>query len=231
MKVIIGIISSLLVLAVFASAQVSGDCPSITIKSPVEIVPMGEFIEYIVSVDTKGKSLPLRFEWSTSVGSVDDGQGTTKVRVKRQSDSMTVTVRVFGLPPGCPDKAAESFDVLPAPRASKLYEWNPTVKFEEEELTRIADTMKINPSSGLHILSGWLKGKQTSSAKRREAQAIDFLLRRGIAKDQITFTGVYSELEVLQFWLVPPGADRPECDDCVKGRIKYPGSGNSPKPN
>ena len=108
--------SCLFLLILFAPATGIGqvdlsNCPKIYITGPPGIWRPGDELSYSAQIESK-KPLPaaLKYSWSVSNGQLIRGNGSRQVVVvQRNGDpsSLTVTVKVGGLPQGCPATASE----------------------------------------------------------------------------------------------------------------------------
>jgi hypothetical protein len=89
------------------------------------------------------------------------------------------------------------------------------MQFSTGRLQRVWQAVMLeNPNNQLYILAGDV-GRKSSPAFRAKQRAItDLLTKHGITQDRIAIASVYSDVELFQFWRVPPGADSPTCKEC-----------------
>jgi hypothetical protein len=191
----------------------SDKCPTISVSSPPGPANLGELATYSAAVSSQN-TYPIEYVWSIHGGRIKDGQGTGSVRVIRQADTLTVTVEVKGLPERCPTSVSETAIYDAAPDPIKIYELEPNAIFDRAVATRVAAVMLENPNNQLYILAGDV-GRKNSPAFRAKQRAItDLLTKHGITQDRIAIASVYSDVELFQFWRVPPGANNPTCKEC-----------------
>lgn len=139
-----------------------------------------------------------------------EGQGTMSIRVPYTYDSVTVTVKVFGLPQGCADTAAETMVIDPAPVAQNLAKFLGTLKETMASRFRAAlAEARNNPTAQIYVL---VYGTSTKSkGKKREtiARWLRGLRNSFDGSPRITFVDA-GEGDQVELWLVPAGAAPPE---------------------
>jgi len=82
----------------------------------------------------------------------------------------------------------------------------PLAEIELERLNKIVDAMKEHRNDQLYVFAGHPGG---NSMRVRALDLINFLNERGIYANNVTVIQSQSPIEVLQLWLVPPGATPP----------------------
>jgi len=200
-------------------------CPSVSVTGPAGIVNVGELATYTVTVSNV-EQYSLDYFWSTTAGRIKDGQGTNSIKVIQPNADLTVTVDIRGLPDGCPTSASEMQACgLRAPDPIKFYELQPNKIFGGAAAKQVAAEMLENPNNQLYILAGDVGRKNSLAFQQKQRTIIDLLSARGVTPDRITMAPVYSDVELFQFWRVPPGANNPtckECDELEQGRSECP---------
>ena len=90
-----------------SSADGANKCPSITVTGVPGDGPTALFSANITSLYDG-----LSYNWTTSSGTIDEGQGSLQIRVAAASgSSVTATLEVGGIPAACPNVASGSVDL------------------------------------------------------------------------------------------------------------------------
>lgn len=203
--------------AFFSFAQIlmgqSLECPTIQVDGPAGIPVHGDSMPYQVTVKPPEKAVGLSYLWSVSsrngsVGMVR-GQGTTQIQVPFTEESITVSVKVIGLPEGCPSDDSETMHFDAGPEAMKLNESIGDVsKFPKSVFESARLQITQNPAASLFI--------SVSAGKSGSAKSKISLLNSRLALKANGLDGrakiVVSDRkdDMLIFWLVPAGADYPK---------------------
>ncbi len=192
------------------------DCPVIVVDGPAGIVAPGETAMYSARIDTKGKQLDLQHIWSVSAGEIVTGQGTTQVEIRRlEKEALTVSLEVKGVPAGCPSIASDTMIVDPAPDAVKLDQfYGSGLDIDKAALDKIIEIIREYPNDQLYVFFGHKRGLPVETAKQRERDVFTSLTTSGLDGGRITFHRVNENIEIIQFWRVPPGANNPHCKEC-----------------
>jgi len=202
----------------FGQTNTTSPCPIISIDGPAGIVAPGEIATYIARIANTERPRDLVYIWSTSAGGIVSGQGTTAISVRQpKSQALTVTLEVKGFPAGCPNVASESAIWDPAPQAIKLDSFGgPISHIAKDRFEKIKKAMLLNRNSQLLIFMVYRKG---AGAKEIEGW------RNAIFSSIPTFEEDYRITAVaageatnnfVEIWLVPPGANLPQCELCGK---------------
>lgn len=200
-------------LAVEAQTTPPAECPTINVLGPAGIPNPDEFIPYVVEL--KGDVPPeVAFIWSVSTGKVAEGQGTAKVKIDAPEwltgVSVTATVKVLGLPEGCPNTGSEtmavSIDPGPILVGSTGNATNYPTSFRE-----LIEALEKHPNSQGYIFIG------TSNSDR--FQEIVRLIRdtarlSGFDQSRLTIKPEATSSEIVELWVIRPGVDNPSCRSC-----------------
>lgn len=200
------ILTFLLLILAFGSVAAQDsrpDCPAISVTGPAGIVQPGEEVSFIVNTDQASKKYDLRYHWSTSIGEIVSGQGTSSFRVKWPGGgTLTATVEIKGLPAGCPTTASETgaFTICHTPILVDEFGRLPK-KDIEARLTKFYSELSNNQNSQGYIIN---YGTDTEIAAREKFRHFDrsriTLVRGGPHESGKVYT---------KLWRVPPGADNP----------------------
>jgi hypothetical protein len=91
------------------------DCPKISIAGPAGVTNPGDRMTFTTSI-TGNLPENVRLRWSVIDGEIYSGQGTLNLTVRAPNKSSyitTATLKIEGLPVGCPNTASESAPVSP----------------------------------------------------------------------------------------------------------------------
>src|SRR5688572_6490658 len=118
------------VLAVAAQESKSG-CPKIEVIEPARVTNPGDEMDF-ASLAT-GVGLDVKYEWTVTNGKIIKGQGTLAIRVAelQPNSVVTATLRVIGVPVGCPDSAAGRGGVAPELELESWDEWREMSRNDE----------------------------------------------------------------------------------------------------
>jgi len=207
----------LLASVISAQSDDSSVCPNISVQGPAGVIRTGETASYSVQIDIKGLHLDPQYVWSVSAGQILNGQGTTSIDVRQPDEALTVSVEVKGLPENCAIIASETIITDPRPQAMKVLEMpggSPEAK--HNDLDQLVDSLNNQPNTQLFILIGQPHHSCPVVIDSNERQITDYLLQHGINKERITIKYVNANVELMQFWLAPPGAENPRYDNCER---------------
>jgi hypothetical protein len=211
---ILTLILALVFLAnITAQDKPDSECPSISVTGPAGIVSDGEIMTFTADVKGAG-ALDIKYLWSLSAGTIESGQGTPTINVRKSADvsSLTATVVIQGLGAGCAIQASETYIEEYAPTAEKLdqFSWNLNSS-TNERLRNVAQAINNNPNAQLYIFTP----PDATIRKTLADQLYKAIPEHGIDASRMTFVENASKNSLIQFWLVPPGATPPsKCEDC-----------------
>ena len=204
--------ASLLLSFLFAafgvSAQVNPQCPMVYVTGP-RVVSRGELNHYVVTV--KPIESKLTYKWTVFSGVAEVGQGTPSVEVRFSPDvtAFTVRVEVGGLPQDCPNTASESttFEVGPEPLKLDTFSL-PLSSVSDKRFESIAGAVDHDPTSQLFVFIPADHIVRDALTKRLYKAIHDF------DPSRITYVETATADKTIEVWLVPPGANRPTCENC-----------------
>lgn len=188
-------------------------CPTISVTGPAGIVQPGN--QFVFSGDLEG-TIPkyLTYVWEVSVGKITNGQGTLRISVAPdwRSDvgkTMVATLKVVGLPEGCPNSDYGSAAVLDEPRVVLFDEFGkrPTADIEVRFRKFVAELVS-NPKDYGYIVN-YGTDKQIAARERLFTTLIAF---RNFDRSRITLVrgGANENGSVYtKFYVAPPGAKNP----------------------
>ncbi len=219
MKKLASISACILALSIASFAQTDPDpnCPTISVDGPAGVVSPGDIARYTVNVDDKGRKQNLEYLWSVSAGEIISGQGTPGIEVRQPENArLTVTVKVNGVPEGCPNISSETSsgcDGLPI--SVKLAQFDgATFIGNKLDLDKIVREMDDSPNDQLYIYFAYKNEPAGKTEQNRERRAVDYLADAIGGRERITIVRLFDGVDLAQFWRVPPGASNPLCDGC-----------------
>ncbi|HYO63048.1 MAG TPA: hypothetical protein VER08_05260 [Pyrinomonadaceae bacterium] len=159
----------------------------------------------------------LTYSWTTSAGTITEGQGTPSVTVAfaagEQVNPFTATVKVGGLSAACPSEASCTTNACTLPLQGRRFDAYNNVSFEDERarLNNFAVELQHEPAAmGYLICYGGRRGRR-GEAQARCDRAKDYVVReRGIDPARmVTIDGGFREELTVEPWIVPAGATPP----------------------
>jgi hypothetical protein len=195
--------------SMYAQGKADPRCPIIDVSGPDHVPVIGQLISFSARIDTKGQTLDLRYQWNVSHGTIFKGEGTQQIFVLSDVVSLTATLKVLGLPPGCTDVFSESINYDPPPQPVKLTELSDLDNWDGFAET-LQKALHDYPSNQLYFVMSHVDRNGLESTRRRVQNSVQ---RRIIHDARITFVDVPSDHNSLQIWSIPPGATVPLFDE------------------
>ena len=200
-------------LSSLAQTEENSPCPSLEIYGPSGIVKDGDTITYTASLSMEPENFRVRYEWTVENGEIIRGQGTTSITIQPRSENVIATVEVYGLPENCGILTATetALCTLTDPEPEKIEEFvysdSPT---DREFLYTFAQILKEEPNATGYILIGSETGLTKKNFDKRVKTVRDFLVKNNaVEPDRIIVVNVGETKNLIQLWLVPPGAIPP----------------------
>ena len=207
-----------LVIIVFALISVSTTsaqapaCPQVAVHGPAGTVVPGDNLTYTVSIHPAERAVGLSYLWTVvtmngPVGMVR-GQGTTQIEVPFSHANVTATVKVLGLPEGCPNSVDETAGVEELRQAEKLYTIVGSVsKADRAVFVRVIQTLNADPTSGIYIAISGGKGGSIKSKRSAIEKSLSQISKDSLKR--ITFVHSAKTDDTTAIWHVPAGSERP----------------------
>ena len=163
-------------------------------------------------------SWKLKYNWHLSGGKILSGQGTSIITVEPPLVSpLIATVEIAG---GLDDSICSRTDSVAIhwdlPPDAKKIASVPASSLKGSAATVTQVQAVLPTTSELFIFLGHKKEVSEKDLARREAE-IKSHFPSGI-QNRITIARRVSSADFLEFWNVPPGATRPNCEECVSGQ-------------
>ena len=161
-------------------------CPTISVTGPAGIVQPPDLFAYTVYVDPEVSWPKIGFEWTITGGEVVGRTDTKTVKVqpdKYFGKATIASVRVQGLPEGCPNTASEmggsvcdSYLVMEADVSFWTQYREVTWQGEQKELDSLAiDGLKRNPEHVIYLEKAFQKALPQSAVDSRIRQIRNYL--------------------------------------------------------
>ena len=204
--------------AVLFSVSTVAQCPELSVSAPGDEVIAGESMTFsanIVSGESKS-SAALSFNWTTSAGTINSGQGTSVITVDTADlggQFVTATLELGGLPASCSRTASATGSVKPSVVATKIDEFGAVN--EETELAKLDNyviVLQNEPNSTGYLISYRAPKGPAGEAKTVNARMMKYLVeRRGLKREQLkSVDGGIRQTSVRELWIVPQGAKPPK---------------------
>lgn len=195
-----------------AFSQRPANCPTISVAGPAGIVQTGEKFIFHGSVEGDAPN-NLSFQWEVSGGKITNGQGTLEISAEADwnagGTTIIATLKVMGLPEGCPGSASETSIICLHPVPILIDEFgrmsNTAIK---ARLDKFFIELVNNPSDqGYIILYG--TNKEIEARERLVVNSVNFRHFDG-PRITIVRAGIHSSGKVhTKLYRVPLGADNP----------------------
>lgn len=195
-------------------------CPTISVTGPSSITPIGEAMTFTAKVE--GVELEkIKFEWTVDKGTITNGQGTSTITVATNADlvgeSITVMVKVIGLPQNCQSKVYVVGEVSggcglrPSFLIDEFAENPPRIRKKRLENFRVE--LSNNPTATAYIVEKFKRETSASTIKQRIGKTFFYLTQTlKIEKERINLQFFYGDENLTKLWIVPVGGDPPDKD-------------------
>lgn len=216
----------------------SKGCPMVAVQaqSP-QPVRDGQRISFVLNINGGDPNITPIIVWTTSSGSITQGQGTHRIEVDSTGAGTTserelkAEIWVSGYAPECVLQAAAAVKVI-AP-ASKFGEFGEIgADAFAANIKALADFLTQSPDKDNVYLIAYAgrnseRGFTFSWMKRIK----DSLVASGVPAGRIVATdGGFREQPLFDFWILPNGAEPPRATPTVKRtEIVYPKAATPPK--
>ena len=202
------------------------DPPEFAIACPKEVVNAGEMVDLSVSTKNKywaEKLSTLTYNWTVSNGTIQEGQGTPKIKIQTPPDAMgiTATVQIESAQPISYKEVVDSctFNLITIPVATKVDEISGKVNCEDilARLDNYFVSLQNDPTAAgliaIYDKKSSKSGDEANSIRSPMFQILTWIGMRGFDAIRINIIRVPdSENAKTEFWLVPAGATPPEID-------------------
>lgn len=205
------VILLLLLATSIASGQIADGVSDLSIECPDSVLKVGENAAFKVIMPSDIKLKNLVFNWTVSSGEIISGQRTREIKVSLplENTTLTITVKVDGLPSLMKNTDSCISIVVPPPSAELVRELSVNVSYEVllSELDNLFIRLQNYPSSKGYIIIFAEKGKNIRNFVR-EIQIKNYIRLRRYDPERIVLIRGKNNAEAgMQFWTVPSGVD------------------------
>jgi hypothetical protein len=209
----------ILAFCVFSFAQDEiKDCPKIKIIAPESMMNLDEPIYFSVELKTELEKLNSKYDWQIINANIVEGLGTSKIKIKPNSDGIevTATVTITGLPNQCKNTASEFVNITPA--IKDLLETDEYGKLSrKDELARLdnfsARLFIVEDFQGIiHIRTG--KNESNKSIKKHIRFMMNYFKFREFPKERVIFVIEKSNERRTTLWSLPKDFKFQICENC-----------------
>jgi hypothetical protein len=201
-------------------SQEPADCPSLTVIGPSGITWPGDNVTFVV--DTNADTKELKFYWTVSDGVIEEGQGTTAIKVTTSRDNagktIEATVDVQGFEKGCSSRAWENAPIAAIPEIEVLDQF---ANLEPDDVRARMDAFFLEltnyPKQHGWVILHITKDQELSETNPRFKLIVDQARFREFPLDRITFLFQVSEFNLTNLYRLGPEREYP-CDDCIEVR-------------
>lgn len=212
-----GILIGVIILLLCAATSFS-QCPSITVLGPAGVTNPGGEMSFQVEVGVAGPK--LSYLWSLNAGTIVEGQGTAKIKIQTTTElagtTIAASVKLEGLPSGCPDTASEF-----APVAERfgcgmpMDAWGYLKPNDERgRLDLLFAELSNNPGQVALIVFTITHEDKLDSRHSRIQFVLKHVEFRKFDKGRIWFALELGEARETRLYRMPPEAEVP-CSGCL----------------
>jgi len=189
-------------------------CPQVQVVGPAGVTNPGDMAWFVVVVSPEPKS-ELKFHWTVSAGTVNEGQSARKIGVRylmeMRGTTLTATVNVEGLPSQCRNSASDSAPLIWDPGPELISEFSvPIGSINTNQLKIAAAELNQNPNSQMYIIE-YFPPSTSEPSKKRKKERIRSFMAGTLKFDVSRITIVTSEADspTTKIYRIPPGASNP----------------------
>jgi len=187
--------------------------PNITISSSDTLTNEYRILIFSAGFDRQIENNNFKYKWIIKGGKILAGEETKTVAVLREYPGEgTVSVDIDGLAKNCNSRISKEFFIpyFDPPTSMQVDEYDKTTESEEKERIDSFFVALDNDPTAQGIIKIRLHEKLTLRLKFLS----DYMNRKGYSK-RISFFVSDQQARLNEFWIVPNGADSPDCKDCI----------------
>lgn len=194
-------------------------CPRIDVVPSHERARIGSPVTFTLDIETFGKEYKLLLNWQVVSGyalgkgdpiEIVSGSGTRSITVNQVKDGTTAAVVIGGLPGDCLQMDVDTIFIDPPPEVRMVGEFRGSVsKMPSKEVDLIKKALAESPDSQLVVFVEYSAFAEQTEKDKTGRAILDSFPNRDPVLNRVSWIEVPGEGELLQFWLVPPGAEPP----------------------
>lgn len=195
-----------------------GTCPTILVNGPGGVFAPTEPAIFEAVISNKSAA-GLKYIWTTTIGKITSGQGTSKIELVPpegvNGGNVTVTVNIEGLPIGCPSSASETSPMMSVIEGDPVDEYGGISRNDETaRFDNFFFQLKSNPSYDGLVVIGFTEKDNRQRKINSLRQIIDLLNFRRYNINKLSFAiGEGASEQQTSLWLVFPGGKLPKVAD------------------
>ena len=188
-------------------------CPPISIECP-DNLQFDQPLTFSANVTGLSPSTAHPFYWTTSAGTIIDGQGTSSIRVDTRGlggQSVTATLTVQGYSMDCSASCSVAIPLQIPP--SRRFDEFPNISRNDEKarLDNLAIALQNDPSAVAYVIVYPNRSGANGDVEKHTKRIVDYLVNsRGINAGRImTLRGPARNELRIELWITPAGAKPP----------------------
>jgi hypothetical protein len=189
-------------------------CPNVEISCPTNIA-VDQPVTFSANVFGGTPVVSPLYNWSVSVGTIIEGQGTSSIKVDTSGlagQTIKATLSMGGLPIDCSASCAISIP-LPQARCRKFDEF-PAISRNDEKarLDNYGIDLQNDPTSTAYVVIYPKRSGKAGDAQQHSQQIVDYLVnaRHLDARRIVTLVGGAQDAVRIELWTCPQGATPPQ---------------------
>lgn len=180
-------------------------CPVVDLTGPAGLTPNGEIATFVASTNPVVQD--AKFEWTVSAGTIEKGQDTLVVEVRMPAvpviGTVTVQVKVSGMPDGCADTSSETIGIGGKAGLATVDDYGDITADEEaRKLDVVAFQAGQKAGSTIVVVVSKAKKERDGTIETRIARIRKHLTSRNIPSDRVTFIRTTHEVRSTKIYLV-----------------------------
>ena len=189
------------------------DCPTISVSGPPGIIDPGD--PFVFTSNVNGE-LPkgISYLWTVSEGDIESGQGTSSIKVAAQwktQINITASLKVVGLPAGCPFEFHETASVVCRCTPTFIDEFQiTTAKIDRTKLDLLVGQLRNDDTSVGYIIEYFPSKTGRRVIDKKIEMITKYLVQiKKLRQEQFKIVIATSDANRTKLFTVPPGAEFP----------------------
>jgi hypothetical protein len=185
------------------------ECPAVLLTCP-DSVDEGKLLVFEARITGGDSRVMSTFNWSVSAGSIQAGQGTSRIETsapgQSDGDTVTATVEVGGFDRSCGTTASCTAFVMRRPKSHKVDEYgNIPSKEENTRLDKYVIELQTEPTAQGYIIAYGGRTSRAGDAQKAADRVRSYIVsKRGVEKSRmVTVVAGYREQLTVELWIVP----------------------------
>jgi hypothetical protein len=188
-------------------------CPTITISYSEIFTSDYQILIFSADFNTQVENSDIKYIWTINGGKILAGEETKTVAILRKYNYMgNAELEIKGLPENCNKSFSQKFPmvIIDPVYAMKFDEYEKVTQDEEKERIYAFFVGLLNDPNA----EGIIKLQRNEKLKSRIKFFNNYITLKGL-NNRISFMISEQQENLNEFWIVPSGADLPDCKDCI----------------